>query len=265
VVDLAALIDDLLTEGDELDGVIAGLPEGDWARPTPAPGWTVAHQVAHLTWTDDRALLSVTDPDGFVAEITRVMGGESPQRWVDQTAEEGARTPPAELLERWRRGRAGLAEALAAVPDGVKLPWYGPPMSPASMATARLMETWAHGTDVFDALGVQREPGPRLRHVAHLGVRTRDFAYVVRGLAPPAEPFRVVLTAPDGTLWTWGPEDAPQGVTGPALDFCLLVVQRIHRDDTSLIAVGPDANRWLDLAQAFAGPSGDGRKPGDRS
>lgn len=265
MVDLTALIDDLLTEGDELDSVVAGLPERDWARPTPAPGWTVAHQVAHLAWTDDRALLSVTDPDGFVAEITRVLSGDSPQRWVDESAEEGSRTPPAELLERWRRGRAGLAEALAAVPDGMKLPWYGPPMSAASMATARLMETWAHTTDVFDAVGLHREPTGRLRHVAHLGVRTRDFAYGVRGLTPPAEPFRVSLVAPDGSLWTWGPDDAAQRVTGPALDFCLLVIQRIHRDDTALVAVGADADRWLDIAQAFAGPPGDGRKAGDRA
>ena len=264
VVDLTVLLGDLRAEGDELDALVADLPDADWALPTPAAGWTIAHQVAHLAWTDDRALLSVTDPDGFHAEITRVATGESPQRWVDEGAEEGARTPPPELLARWRRGRTGLAEALAAVPNGVKLPWYGPPMSAASMATARLMETWAHTTDVADTLRVGREPTARLRHVAHLGVRTRNFAYGVRQLAPPAEEFRVELTAPDGSVWTWGPEDAAQRVTGPALDFCLLVTQRIHRDDTELVAVGADADRWLDIAQAFAGPAGDGRKPGSR-
>jgi uncharacterized protein (TIGR03084 family) len=264
VVDLTVLLDDLRAEGDELDALVADLPEADWALPTPAEGWTIAHQVAHLAWTDDRALLSVTDPDGFHAEIARIAAGEAPQRWVDEGAEEGARTPPAELLARWRRGRSGLAEALAAVPNGVKLPWYGPPMSAASMATARLMETWAHTTDVADALRVDREPTARLRHVAHLGVRTRNFAYGVRQLTPPSEEFRVGLTAPDGSVWTWGPEDAAQRVTGSALDFCLLATQRIHRDDTDLVAVGADADRWLDIAQAFAGTPGDGRKPGSR-
>jgi uncharacterized protein (TIGR03084 family) len=265
VVDLTVLLDDLRAEGDELDVLVAELPEADWALPTPAEGWTIAHQVAHLAWTDDRALLSVTDSDAFHAEIAEaVRGSMSPQHWVDEGAAEGAVTPPADLLARWRRGRSTLASALGALPVGVKLPWYGPPMSAASMATARLMETWAHTTDVADALHVRREPTARLRHVAHLGVRTRNFAYGVRQLSPPAEEFRVELTAPDGAVWTWGPEDAAQRATGSALDFCLLVTQRIHRDDTDLAAIGADASRWLDIAQAFAGLPGDGRKPGSR-
>lgn len=262
VVDLTALLGDLRAEGDELESLVAGLPEAGWATPTPAEGWTVAHQVAHLAWTDDRALLSVTDPEAFHAETAEVLRVTmSPQRWVDDGASEGASVPPAELLARWRSGRETLSAALAGVPDGVKLPWYGPPMSPASMATARLMETWAHTTDVADALRVRREPTARLRHVAHLGVRTRNFAYGVRSLTPPAEEFRVGLTAPDGAVWTWGPEDAAQRVTGSAVDFCLLVTQRIHRDDTDLVAVGEDAVRWLDIAQVFAGSPGEGRKP----
>jgi uncharacterized protein (TIGR03084 family) len=129
------------------------------------------------------------------------------------------------------------------------------------MATARLMETWAHGLDVADALGVVRPPTDRLRHVARLGVRTRDFAHRVHGLTPPGEEFRVELTAPSGETWAYGPEDAAQRVTGPALDFCLLVTQRAHRAGLRLHAVGPDADRWLDIAQAFAGPPGAGRAP----
>ena len=127
------------------------------------------------------------------------------------------------------------------------------------MATARLMETWAHGQDVADALGVDRPATARLRNVAHIGVRTRDFAYAIRGLTPPAEPFRVELTAPDGSAWTWGPDDAAQRVNGPALDFCLLVTQRRHRDELALRATGPDADTWLEIAQAFAGAPGPGR------
>lgn len=133
-------------------------------------------------------------------------------------------------------------------------------MSVASMATGRLMETWAHGQDVADALGVARTPTDRLRHVARIGVRARDFAFHVRGLTPPASEFRVELTGPKGELWTYGPEEAPQRVTGPALDFCLLVTQRAHRDDLAVRAEGPDADRWLDIAQAFAGPPGQGRE-----
>jgi len=157
-----------------------------------------------------------------------------------------------------------LTEALAAVPAGTKLQWFGPPMTAMSMATARLMETWAHGQDVADTVGVVREPTARLRHVAHISVRTRDFAFQVRGLTPPAEPFYVELTAPDGSLWTWGPSDAAQRVAGRALDFCLLAVQRQHRADTNLTADGPDADKWLDIAQAFAGLPGPGREPLNR-
>ena len=127
------------------------------------------------------------------------------------------------------------------------------------MATARLMETWAHGLDVADALGVQVPPSARLKSIAHLGVRTRDFAFTVHGLTPPAEPFRVDLTAPDGGLWSWGPEDAPQRVSGSALDFCQLVTQRRPRAELDVTADGPEARKWLEIAQAFAGPPGSGR------
>jgi uncharacterized protein (TIGR03084 family) len=134
-------------------------------------------------------------------------------------------------------------------------------MSAASMATARLMETWAHGVDVRDALGRPSPATSRLRAVAHLGVRTRDFAFGVHGQTPPAEAFRVELTGPDGELWTWGPPEAAQRVTGPALDLCLRVTQRRARADLALSAEGADADRRLDLAQAFAGPPGAGRAP----
>ncbi|MCX0270363.1 TIGR03084 family metal-binding protein, partial [Nocardia zapadnayensis] len=147
------------------------------------------------------------------------------------------------------------------VPADAKVPWFGPPMRPGSMATARLMETWAHGQDVADALGVSREPTDRLRSVAHIGVRTRDFAYTVRELPVPATEFRVELRAPSGELWSWGPVEAPERVTGPALDFCLLVTQRRHPDDLALRTTGAEAARWLTIAQAFAGPPGSGRAP----
>jgi uncharacterized protein (TIGR03084 family) len=132
-------------------------------------------------------------------------------------------------------------------------------MSAAGMATARLMETWAHGEDVADALGVPREPTARLRHVVRIGVRARDFAYAERGLQPPSVAFRVELAGPDGEVWTHGPQDAEQRVTGDAVGFCRLVTQRIHRDDAGVRAEGADAERWLEIAQAFAGPPGDGR------
>ena len=132
-------------------------------------------------------------------------------------------------------------------------------MSAPSMATARLMETWAHGLDVADTLGVDRPATARLRSIAHIGVRTRDFAFSVNGLAPPADPFLVELSAPDGSTWSWGPEGAAQRVAGSALDFCMLVTQRRPRSALDVTATGEDAERWLGIAQAFAGPPGPGR------
>ncbi|MEU6374493.1 TIGR03084 family metal-binding protein [Streptomyces sp. NPDC046909] len=260
MADPTPVIDDLRAEGEELDLLVAELgPEG-WALATPAPGWTVAHQIAHLAWTDHSSLLAVTDQAAFSREVEKALA--APGDFVDNGAEEGAGKPPGRLLAYWRAGREDLADALRAAPEGARFPWYGPPMSAASMATARLMETWAHGLDIADALGVTRTPTDRLRHIVRLGVRTRDFAFGVHGLTPPFEEFRIELTAPSGELWIYGPEDAASGkVTGPALDFCLLVTQRSHRTDLALTAEGDDADRWLDIAQAFAGPPGEGRAP----
>ncbi|MGW2030490.1 TIGR03084 family metal-binding protein [Streptomyces sp. NPDC001811] len=259
MADPTPVIDDLRAESGELDRLVAELSPDQWALPTPAPGWTVAHQIAHLAWTDRSALLAVTDAGAFQALVEKALA--APDAFVGEGAEEGAVLPPADLLAAWRAGRAALDRALRDAPAGARFPWYGPPMSAASMATARLMETWAHGLDIADALGVVRPPTDRLRHVARLGVRTRDFAFGVHGLTPPAEEFRVELTAPSGQVWAYGDEHAAQRVTGPALDFCLLVTQRAHRDDLALTAEGPDAGRWLDIAQAFAGPPGTGRPP----
>jgi uncharacterized protein (TIGR03084 family) len=261
VSDRSALVADLLldlaAESAALDAVVAGLEDTAWLGPTPAEGWTVAHQIAHLAWTDEQALLAANDPGGFTAAVAEAAPRLA--TFVEDAAAAGAIQRPERLLARWREGRSQLADRLAALPDGTTLPWFGPPMSAASMATARLMETWAHGLDVTDGLRQPPSVSVRLRHIAHLGVRTRDFAYGRRGLPAPAEPFRVELAAPDGSTWAWGPEDAAQRVTGPALDFCLRVTQRRHRADLALQATGPDADRWLDLAQAFAGPSGPGR------
>ena len=260
MTDLAALLADLRAEGDDLDRLVADLDQTSWASPTPAEGWTVAHQVSHLAWTDRLAALAARDPTAFHHELQNAAA--DPDGYVAAGAAEGVTEPPDRLLDRWRRGRAELLDLLATTPVDTRLPWFGTSMKVPSMATARIMELFAHGQDIADALGVRRPPSPRLRHVAHLGVRTRDWGFLVHGLTPPAEEFRVELTAPDGGTWTWGPREAAQRVTGPALDFCLLVTQRRNRADLDVTADGPDADRWLDIAQCFAGPPGTGRAPG---
>lgn len=265
---VAGLLADLAAESAVLDGLVAELADDGWALATPAPGWTVAHQIAHLAWTDDWTALAVRDPDAFRAALgdggrfgELVAAGIDP---VEAGAQEGAAAAPAQLLKRWRTGRAEAAAALAQAPVDAKVSWFGPPMKPASMATARLMETWAHGQDVADALGVVREPTGRLRHIAHLGLRTLGFAFALRGLPVPQQPVRLELTGPDGEMWEFGPAEAADVVSGPALDFCLLVTQRRHRDDLALTATGPVATAWLPIAQVFAGAPGQGRAPQGR-
>ncbi|MGH3563397.1 MAG: TIGR03084 family metal-binding protein, partial [Mycobacterium sp.] len=210
-----------------------------------------------LLWTDRISLTAITDEAGFIEVLTAASA--NPTDFVDAGAAELAATPPAELLADWRATRTRLHAELLAAPDGRKLPWFGPPMSAASMATARLMETWAHGLDVADTLGVTRPPTPRLRSIAHLGVRTRDYAFAVNDLTPPAEEFFVELRAPDGDIWSWGPPDAAQRIAGSAEHFCFLVTQRRPLRDLDVIAHGADAQRWLQIAQSFAGPRGEGR------
>ncbi|MER6581951.1 TIGR03084 family metal-binding protein [Nonomuraea sp. NPDC001023] len=251
---MAGLLADLRDESDSLEALLAPLRPADWETPTPAAGWAVRDQVSHLAWFDDAAVVSVTDPDGFRALAARTGS-------VDDLARAARGLPPGELHAWFRASRARSLEAFATLGARVRVPWFGPAMSGASFVTARLMETWAHGQDVADALGVAREPTERLRHVALLGVRARPYSFAARGLPEPAGPVRVELTTPGGDLWTAGPADAPAAVRGPMLDFCLLVTQRVHLSDTALEPAGEPARAWLEIAQAFAGPPGPGRPP----
>jgi len=250
---------DLTAEGDYLDGFVAGLgPE--WDLPTPAPGWTVAHQVAHLAFIFHLARLAATDPPAFAALAARAKAGF--QQAVDGALRQYMAEPRARVLESWRRDRAESAAVLAAAPADKPVPWLVNPLPPSVLAAAGIMELFGHGQDVFDALGVRREYTDRIGHLVWFATRTRDFGYLAHGLEPPEAEFRYEITAPSGRLWAFGPEDAGQRVTGPAVDFCLLVTRRRHRDDLAVTAVGAEADHWLDIAQAYRGPAGAGRRPG---
>ncbi len=256
---LDGLLADLAAETADLDRVLAGLTAAGWERPTPAAGWAVRDQVSHLAYFDEAAALAVTDAGRFRAAAA-ALAAAGPD-FPDQVAARYRSLPAPELLGWFRTARGGLAAVFAAADPAARLPWYGPPMSPASSVTARLMETWAHGQDIADAAGVAREPTGRLRHVAHLGVRTLGHSFTLRGRPVPGTPVRVELGAPDGGTWTWGPAGAADTVRGPALDFCLVVTQRRNLADTALRADGPVAAEWLSIAQAFAGAPGPGRPP----
>lgn len=280
--DMHSLADDLAAETAVLRALLAGLDDPGWESPTPAAGWAVRDQISHLAYFDDAAVQSATEPEAFRAALAEVVagGGVDP----DQIAARYRGLPAAALLEWFDTSRSRLLTVFRDLDPGVRVPWYGPPirepasgssaqrsadraqrgnaMSAASSLTARIMETWAHGQDVADTLGVTREPTDRLRHVAHIGVRALPFSFALRERPVPETPVRVELVAPSGERWTWGPEDAADRVTGPALGFCLLVTQRRHRDDTAVAVTGPVATEWAAIAQAFAGVPGEGRRPG---
>jgi uncharacterized protein (TIGR03084 family) len=249
------VLEDLRAEQADLRSIVTG---ADLDTDTPAEGWDVRDAISHLAGTDVEATLAMTDPDAFVAKLPTV--GADIDSFLTRQLTQRRGLATADFLDQWQRGFDALLAAFDAVDPVTKLPWYGPPMSPTSFATARLMEYWAHGQDVADGLGATRTPTARLRHICHIGYRTRGFSYVNRGLEPPATDVRLELTAPDGTTWRYGGDDATDRVTGTALDFCLLVTQRRHRDDVTLVATGAAAEEWLSIAQAYAGPPGPGRE-----
>jgi uncharacterized protein (TIGR03084 family) len=257
--DLGALLADLAAESAALREIVDPLRVSDWQLATPAPGWSIADQVSHLAYFDDLAVSAATRPEEFAAIQSGLLDGTEN---ADTVAARYRQLTPAELRDWFGRARTGLLTAFADLDPAARVPWFGPPMSVASAVTARLMETWAHGQDIADTIGSRREPTARLRHVAHIGVAARPYSYAAHGLPVPAEPVRVELTAPSGEIWTWSSDGARDRITGPALDFCLLVTQRRHRADTAMVAVGPVADQWLSIAQSFAGPPGAGRLAG---
>jgi len=251
------ICDDLRAEHNDLDSIVAGLDEADWSIETPSPEWAIRDQISHLWFFDQRALMALTDPDAFVEDARSLLAGGG----TDASIEPGRSMAAAELLQRWREDREQLIRVAREIDPSTRVLWYGPPMAARSFITARLMETWAHGQDVADALGVTRRPTRRLKHVAHIGVRARPFSYSIHSMPLPAVDVAVRLDGPDGELWEWG-ESSADVVSGPALDFCLVVTQRRHLADTRLQIEGDAAAEWMGIAQAFAGATGEGRRAG---
>jgi len=252
-----AICDDLAAEHADLDRIVAALDDVAWDTPTPAAGWMVRDQISHLWFFDQRAALALTDPEAFAADAKALLAGGG----TDASIAAGRAISPSELLAAWQTDRETLIALARTIDPSMRVPWYGPAMAARSFITARLMETWAHGQDVVDAVGAQRRPTARLRHVAHIGVRARPFSYAINERELPPVEVYVGLDAPDGSTWEWNESDVDR-VTGPALDFCLVVTQRRHLDDVTLTIDGPAATEWMSFAQAFAGPPGGGRGPG---
>ncbi|MEU5262349.1 TIGR03084 family metal-binding protein [Amycolatopsis sp. NPDC021455] len=260
MTDTTGVIADLTAEAAEVDALVADLPEDAWDTPTPAPGWRVRHQIGHLAFIFRIAGLAAAQPEAFKQLTASLTGGLDVA--VEAALQEYIHDPAEALLTRWRAERDAGIKALAAVPGDQLVPWLVNPLPPYVLACAGMMELFGHGQDVADALGVRPVRTDRIKHLCGFAVRVRDFGYEARGLTPPAEEFRYELTGPSGAVWTFGPPDAAQRIVGGAEDFCLLVTRRRHHTDLDVRAEGARAQEWLDIAQAYRGPAGEGRQPG---
>ena len=259
------LIKDLDGEYRALDDMVAPLSEAQWEITTPFANWTIREQMCHVAYFEEAARLSATDGDAFTQNMNRMMEGlTNADAFFEKTNMIGKEKSVPELLSWWRKERELLLSAYNSSNPKDRLPWYGPTMSARSAATSRIMEVWAHGQDIADALTIRRPGTDRLKHIAHIGVTTFGWSFINRGLELPEPAVRVELIGPSGTMWSWGPDDAENKVMGPALDFCLVVTKRRNLDDTALIMKGEVAQQWMNIAQAFAGPPEEGPQPGAR-
>lgn len=260
------LADDLLLEYRQLADLCGTLSPEQWRQPTDFYGWTAWDEVAHLLLFDEAALLAVNDAAGFAADTAALAREIAAGEEMSAIARRRYRhLEGAALVALWRQRHEALVAALAATDPKARLPWYGPAMSTRSFMTARLMETWAHGQDIWDLLGRAREAGPGLRHIAHLGVTTYGWTFINRKLPIPHPAPFVALQSPAGEPWVWGEPSETDFVRGPALDFALLVTQRRNRADTQLTWAGDAADQWTRLAQCFAGDPAEGPAPGART
>ncbi|MDR2991251.1 MAG: TIGR03084 family protein [Burkholderiaceae bacterium] len=260
-----AIAADLRAEYAELAALCRTLTFEQWHAQTAFYGWTPWDEIAHLCFFDETGLLAATDAAAFTRDTAALSGRLAAGQEISAVARDKYRhLDGAGLLAHWEPIAARLADALSGLDPKARLPWYGPSMSARSFATARLMETWAHGQDVWDLLRRVRPATSRLRHIAHLGVTTYGWTFLNRKLPVPEPVPFVALAAPGGETWTWGDAASSQFVRGMAGDFCLVVTQRRHWADTGLVVSEGAASRWMSIAQCFAGPPADGPAPGIR-
>src|SRR5262245_12764160 len=257
---------DFRAEADELHRFLGTLSERDWSRPTTFQRWTPWDVVAHLHLYDEVSRASLAGEETFAKQRSDLVGAMA--RGVsnaDLARERFGALGAWELLARWIAGARDLAERLASSDPKRRLPWFGPDMGVRMFTTARLMETWAHGQEVYDLVRVEREDTDRLRHIAEIGVRTYAWTFVNRKLAVPGPPPHVRLVAPSRVVWEWNEPSETSFVRGTAVDFCRTVTQVRNVADTSLEVAGDVARRWMAIAQCFAGRATDPPKPGERS
>ena len=261
--------EDFRAECDALAAILDNRAEGELKTVTLFKGWTVEDVIGHLHLWNKAAAMTLRSRDAFGAflefALARLMAGEThptmQRAWFDQK-EDGL--SGAALYAAWRDFYPTLADAYAGANPETRVAWAGPDMTTRSKIIARQMESWAHGQEIFDVFGLEREETDRIRNIAHLGVTTYSWAFRNRGEEPPQPKPFVKLTAPSGAVWTWNDEQVGNAVAGKASDFCQVVTQTRSIEDTSLALTGNTAERWMAIAQCFAGAPNDPPKKGER-
>ena len=137
-------------------------------------------------------------------------------------------------------------------------------MSVRSSITARLMETWAHGQEIYDQLGINRVEDDRIKNIVIIGMNTFGWTFANRNLEVPEKIPRLFLLSPSKIKWEWNKDNKEDSITGNASEFCQVVTQVRNINDTSLKVTGNIAKKWMSIAQCFAGPPEDPPKVGTR-
>jgi uncharacterized protein (TIGR03084 family) len=257
---------DLRAEADELHAFLQTLGDSDWSRPTPFKQWMPWDVVAHLHYFDRFSLLALGDVETFAAKREEMVASlVSGMSGAEITRRELGDLRAKDLLAAWHETCHEMAEKLGACDAKRRLPWFGPDMAARTFTSARYMETWAHGQDVYDLMHVRRTHTDRIQHIAVLGVKTYGWTFANRKLEVPGPPPYVRLVAPSGAIWEWNEPSESSAVRGDALEFCQVVTQGRSFADTRLEAVGDAARRWMEIAQCFAGGPADPPQPGERA
>jgi len=257
--------DNFLDESESLHALVADLDAAGFAAEPRFKRWTIDQILQHLHYFNRMATLSLADPEGFRAEYAVFAEGrkaESSMLGITDRLLKGLRGPA--LRDAWIATAREVRAAFAAADPKARVAWAGPDMSARSAITARLMETWAHGQAIWDALGRMRPDGDRIRNIAHLGVSTYGWTFRNRGEEPPEPMPFVRLRAPSGRVWDWGDAREDERIEGAATAFCQVVAQTRNVADVDLSVTGRNAARWMAWAQCFAGPPEDPPAPGTR-
>jgi uncharacterized protein (TIGR03084 family) len=256
---------DFRDESRALHALLTAQPESFFTQPSLFKGWAANDVLQHLAYWNSMADKQLSDEAGLLAVLGVIR--KHPRGLRGHESDHFNGLSGHALLEHWRAGFEAVADRFSTADPRQRLKWSGPDMSARSSMTARLMETWAHGQALYDALGVVRQDHDRIENIVILGINTYGWTFRNRGLDVPMPMPWVRLVAPSGKVWSYGQaQDAAVAgsIEGTATAFCQVVTQTRHWRDVDLKVEGIHATDWMRQAQCFAGPPHDPPAQGTR-